>query len=277
MKKKLLYYCLLLSCLFSGVESAFATIRLVTTTELNDTDEGSLQYIWKNVADQDTIMFDESLKDAVITGATLATPRLADRYIAVIGNGVVLNLGLTINGGGYRLENLIVKGSLTSSNMDRPVYIKNCDFTTGGPLANVYHLTTFATLANKVVEVIVEGSSFTSKGKEATTRWGTAAGGDANVNRLTVHFISCTFESFQKVSNRSLLYLTSNTKGIKEITLTNCVLVNHQPGASVISGFNSATSYGYNVVKGTIDENVSWTAQETDIVDAEMNNPLVLH
>ncbi|MDR0749888.1 MAG: Ig-like domain-containing protein, partial [Tannerellaceae bacterium] len=39
----------------------------------------------------------------------------------------------------------------------------------------------------------------------------------------------------------------------------------------------SATSYGYNVVKGTIDENVSWTAQETDIVDAEMNNPLVLH
>ena len=71
-------------CLFFGVENSFATIRLVTTTELNDTDEGSFQKIWKNVADQDTIMFDESLKNAVITGSTLATPRLDNRYIAVI-------------------------------------------------------------------------------------------------------------------------------------------------------------------------------------------------
>lgn len=39
---------------------------------------------------------------------------------------------------------------------------------------------------------------------------------------------------------------------------------------------SSVTSYGYNVVKGG-SATLPWTAQETDIVDANMTGPLVLY
>ena len=138
------------------------------------------------------------------------------------------------------------------------------------------HLISFGTLANNAVKVIVEGSSFTSKGAEAATRWTTAAGGSEETNRLTVHFISCTFESFTKAGSRYLIYATATNRGPKEITLTNCVVASHQPVTSVY-GFNSATSYGYNVVKGNIDAGISWTPHATDTVDVNMDDPLVLH
>ncbi|MDR3141392.1 MAG: Ig-like domain-containing protein [Tannerellaceae bacterium] len=281
MKRNLFFLSFL--CLVFTTENALARIRLVTTTELNDTSEGSLQKIWKSVENQDTIMFDESLKNAVITGfpsAGIFTPNVEGRYIAVIGNGVVIDPGartkstLTIRGGGYRLENLIVKGPLGSEDIDQPVYVKNCAFsrpnaTNGTSLFDFFCRMDAGMGFKNTVKVIVEGSSFTSvKGGSAYTTWS----GD-----LDIHFISCTFESFEKpkyglISNE---FADDGFEADVRITLTNCVIVGKSTKGEFY-GISSVTSYGYNVVKGD-SGTLPWTPQATDIVDADMENPLVLH
>ncbi|MDR1981532.1 MAG: Ig-like domain-containing protein [Tannerellaceae bacterium] len=286
MNKKL-FYALSVCCLLLMAGNISANIRRVTRTAI-DNNAGSLKKEVASLADGDTIMFADELKDQVITlTGNIDSYWLDGKYVAIIGNGVVIDGSgtISINAGECRLENLIVKGSVSLCNVSRSAYIKNCAFSTSSISSLPFRLVmdmTYDSGHYSNVEVIVEGCSFTpidGRGM-VSSEWTVPPGEASNAGyTISAHFISCTFVGAQKYGDNPSFIKTSNTSlyaGL-DVTLTNCVMVDPCPDQEAVTyGLNSLTSNGYNVIKGIVDD-TSWSPQETDVVDATIPDPLVLH
>ncbi|MDR1201182.1 MAG: DUF5074 domain-containing protein [Tannerellaceae bacterium] len=261
----------LLLCLFStGITQA--GIRTVTNTDGTNTGEGSFIYEMLNIADKDTLLFTDDLKDKTINITATFYPdgNKGEKNITIIGNGVALTSAskmfyLANNANrkfaSVRLEKLYFK-DIYAVSCNSPVVFSNCVFrSTDGATNSVTILTNDETLFESCAFIAENNSTKNSLYVQSAS------------SAKKVSFVSCTFvrkyegnQPFVKLSNASYF--------------TNCVFVdpNNTGTNYTISIPESYLSFnGYNVIQGSI--NGSWGGisnnQATDkIVAQDADAPL---
>jgi uncharacterized protein YjdB len=243
---------LLLCLFFTGITQA--GIRTVTNTDGTNTGEGSFIFEILNIEDQDTLLFDDDLKDKTINITATFYPdgKKGEKNITIIGNGVALTssvskiLYLANNVSrkfaSVRVEKLYFK-DLYSVSCNSPAVFSHC----------VFHSTDGA--ANKVIidlgsdDILFEGCAFIAENNSTTNSLYVQTASAAK----KASFVSCTF--VRKYTGGTPLIKWTNGNA----DFTNCVFVdpnNTDENSTISIPVSNLVFNGYNVIQGTT--NGSW-------------------
>ena len=259
--KNIKYFLLLFCCLMMTEQVWAKEVVTVTKAEWgkSDSDEGSLRWAIKKLASGDTLKFAEDIKNQVITFTT-GVANNQNSY-TIIGNGVTLNGKLTfMSSNGVQIENLKFESSTITITNNSQIRFINCIFN-GGNTNKVISSTSL----NKESKIYFDGCSFISK-KDNFGQLYLAP----SKNDLSVYFTSCSF--YNSAPKGEKLLFDNGGKTLKGVTITNCVIADTN---DKISNF-PITSGGYNVIKGGLYENSTFSIDNKDIYGTDIEDPLII-
>ncbi|MDR1623852.1 MAG: DUF5074 domain-containing protein [Tannerellaceae bacterium] len=238
-----------------------ATVYTVTTEE--DDGEGSLRYFLSDkttpIQDGDTLTFADHVRNITITKTLQYKPKPRDEIaLTVLGNGVCIS--------GKKLEWGIGTNAAKALIMENIHFKNNAELCFGAIAASISNATFTAEDGNAcnviiralLVDIrhtaVLKACSFTGEG-QGNIRIQEQMRPSPKSSTLYVDYISCTFKTGnQDNSGGNLIYKSIYEKKAVFTSFTNCVLIDHNYGATAPTiEDENFQSHGYNVLLGTVN------------------------